>query len=311
MGPALKPGAQSNIVEIAKNQVLVLPPGAYFSDPNGDAVRFSAASPLPAANGRLVIDESTGEAVFLPRRGSSGVTTFSLRASDSNGLASDDSAAFTVTVREPHARGRGRGCLRSRDAPSQTPPTRGMCMPPLRGRARARPWGQVLCSSPPRCRPPPRTVSAKPKLAAPVVNSASVSVFDCSSAGVSALLKVTTPAATTVVSSSAYDTTSAFAPRGFSLQAALPSNDHFQGDAVCKFARAAGPPGAAAVDLTSIAAWYSCLQGTLKFKCGGRVLLRAAAQASGDFAASDFSAPLEFAPACAPGTAVGLNCLQP
>lgn len=100
-------GAQLNRITVGRNQVLELPPGRYFSDPNGDAMRFDAAAAPPDARGRLAFDATTGAARFMPKRSAVGVAALSLRATDSAGLTAADAAAFEVTVSEPRARAGG------------------------------------------------------------------------------------------------------------------------------------------------------------------------------------------------------------
>lgn len=103
--PLRNEGAQSNSITIGKNQVLLLPAGNYFTDPNGDAMSFTAATPPPASKGRLVIDAAAGAARFMPKRNSVGSTTFSMFAADATNRTSADAATFRVTVREPRALG--------------------------------------------------------------------------------------------------------------------------------------------------------------------------------------------------------------
>lgn len=140
--------------------------------------------------------------------------------------------------------------------------------------------------------------------------SAGATLTACRSSGVASSLSVDANVGTTVVTNSAFATLTAFAPRGFAVQVALPNNPGFAGSAKCEFTRTMrGDEKSRNFEATPRTMW-SCLN-RLKFKCGGTVLVRVAAQASRDFAASDFSASLQVAPSCAPKSPVGTSCFKP
>ncbi len=123
-----------------------------------------------------------------------------------------------------------------------------------------------------------------------------------------ASLRVSAAAGVTVVADADYTTRTAYAPGGFAVQIALPGNPTFTGPAVCKLSLSVAADATAFSFVAAPRAIWTCLATTLRFKCGGTVLVRAATPASGDFAASDFSAALEVAPACATGARVGAAC---
>ncbi len=131
-----------------------------------------------------------------------------------------------------------------------------------------------------------------------------VAIPACGPRGLTASLQVDASAGTTIVADASYTTHTAFAPRGLAVQAARANNPGFQGPAVCTWRRARSTR-ATFFNLKgpSNSVW-ACLT-RLNFKCGDTVLVRVAALASQEFAASEYSAPLEFAPACAPSVACG------